>query len=375
MRLPGIHAINLNLADQAKQTRAISEELNQLKDTVLGLRHEVRSAAAANDASRKATVSLEATVEQAVQATWRRLRKEVIDEALYKTRETWGKQQAALEDLREQHQTTQKHLRTLLEPRTRQRRSADDGPSPLWDKVLDKASNLLEERHQRQEDTPKNHFDMGHSRGSLNWDAAPSEVSAQRGCISEASPAWERSVEGKSYGGEFTLGCDQMLEAFPDSHVSGVGSGMPDLSLHSVNEDSRGYGMVLSRLHEAPSEIIGSLQNSFGTEEPEMHAKASPADAGHSSKRNPHRMRQTSRWQLGQVFSSESESDLDGALRNAVARTSGLRALHSRDVNGLDSAKRHGLSVKAARSQLQQQPRRAGNRSIFSSDSEAGGEV
>ena len=54
-------------------------------------------------------------VQQAMEASWHQLRREVVDEALRRAKEAWGSQHAAIETLREQQQAISRQLRTLQE--------------------------------------------------------------------------------------------------------------------------------------------------------------------------------------------------------------------------------------------------------------------
>lgn len=172
-------------------------------------------------------------------------------------------------------------------------------------------------------------------------------------------------------GGEFTLGWEEVPEAFQDSPPQAH-----DNSRTATENDA--YGTVLARLRQASNEIAGSVHNSLSTEKPEVLAKAvRKSGRGDGSRKKQRRVRPTSRWQVGHSFSSESDSDEGGDLlapfgssRAAPFRTIGS---HKESGSPRDSApeasKRSGAPAKQGGRWANAARARLG----FSSDSEAGG--
>lgn len=401
---PDLRTIRLNLADQVKGSRALAQDMATLKDSLTTLREEVRTIALATDTARHTAEEasfgkgLEASVHQAMRASWQQLSQGVVDEALRRNSETWNSHHAAIEALHAQHQAVQQQLCMLLEQPPKKQ--------------------VLEERHQHRQGPPdlKPTSASRNSRGVLNvsWEAALADAQQQHsprphhspdnlGLASIASssrairspgwgaepagfgagPSWEpnASVEESliaqleshqhsvlmENGAEFTLGWEEAPQAFQDS---------PQQVRHTrqAATENDAYAAVLARLRRGGHEAT-PVQMPLSAEKPEELAKpepvepaAAPSEAS-GRKKTPRRVRPTSRWQVGHDFSSDSDSDDGGNVLAPFSRHLGKKEFGAQGNKASEASKRsvtpakHGARwANAARARLG-----------FSSDSDGAG--
>lgn len=446
MKLPGLRALQLNSADQARETKALADEMSQVKENFSTLRREVQTAVAAAAAARRVAEAvqvkvgtasgsisgqsamsqeIEAAVQVAMRMSWHQLRTEVIEEALRKSRETWSHHHVAIEVLREEQQAVREHLSTFMDQQPRNDLGQDSTCSvldqhaqnhlsqegtrseKLWDQVLERVRDGLEERHQEEPILGGSQRDAGNisggARGMLGWDPAQT-LAKQLRSRQPASENFTADNAGRVYDGyvhaswsggkaddaasplepnaedlvaqldahhqssiienvgEFTLGLDESPEVCQYTHDK---SRTP-----AKNADA--YANVLTRLHHATNEIETSVRSP--PRSPEGDEGAEPAPAAHkgcrSARKASQRLRPASRWQVGKDFSSDSDSADGRDLLEpfgSVPTHSSRSTKKSEQAAGPEASKRSGALAKQGR-----WANAARARLGFSSDSDAG---